>query len=122
MSMKVLKVEAHARRMRSASGRDVRAFYASSRVYVWPKGETILENLMNRRTRPYTEYRKLLADQPFMKGARWSRTAGCGCGCSPGFILPTTEYNVEGKPVDYHIDVGAEAADEPATYLDLVAA
>ncbi len=60
-----------------------------SRLYVSIKDENMLENLLNRRNRPVAEYKKLLA--PVFKmldtKARWSQTAGCSCGCSPGFIL-----------------------------------
>jgi len=68
-------------------------------VYFWPEGESVLENLANRRNRPYTEYRKLLPEVfkelrsrginlPDNPKANWSQKAGCSCGCSPGFILP----------------------------------
>lgn len=61
-----------------------------SRLHVFIEGESILENLENRRSRPYTEFKKLLAPIFKMLGvakARWSQKAGCSCGCSPGFIL-----------------------------------
>ena len=63
-----------------------------SRVYFFPS-ESIMENLEKRRSRPYNEYRKLLP-QVFKKAgiavntkAAWRQSAGCACGCSPGFIL-----------------------------------
>lgn len=75
-------------------------------VYISITGETVLENLENRRSRPYNAFRKPLADLltargiPFTK-LRWSQHAGCGmCPCSPGFIL-------EGAPAgqDYWLEV-----------------
>ena len=65
---------------------------SKTRVYVWPKGETLLENLQNRHNRPY------VAMKPFaLKAAEalsvvvdklgWSQKAGCSCGCSPGFVV-----------------------------------
>jgi hypothetical protein len=47
---------------------------------------------MNRRSRPYREYGKLLPEvfkQLNMEysESRWSQKVGCDCGCSPGFIL-----------------------------------
>ena len=64
----------------------------TSKVYFFPS-ETMLENIVNRFDRPYTEYRKLLPKilgkaniEPTVK-ARWSQYAGCSCGCSPAFIL-----------------------------------
>ena len=78
------------------------AEYSKSRVYFLPD-ETIGENLENRRGRPYNEYRKMLpkvfkkAGIPEVK-ANWRQTAGCSCGCSPGFIL-------EHEGVDIFVDI-----------------
>lgn len=67
----------------------------ATRLYVWIKDETIWENLQNRRVRPYTVWRKEIVptvlqalELPADTKVRWSRKAGCSCGCSPGFILP----------------------------------
>lgn len=67
----------------------------NTRVYFWPQGENMLQNLENRRSRPYEDYRWLLpavlmqAGIPveYADGARWRQKAGCTCGCSPGFII-----------------------------------
>ena len=75
--------------------RYTRAARAATRVYVWPEGESIMENLENRRQRPYTTYRKevlpYVLDQlglPRDTKVRWSQHAGCSmCPCSPGFII-----------------------------------
>lgn len=63
-------------------------------IYVWPEGESIWENLQNRRQRPYTTYKKEVLPDVFEKmglprdtKASWSQKAGCSCGCSPGFKL-----------------------------------
>jgi len=68
--------------------------WGRSRVYVWPEGESLIENLMNRRQRPYNVYKKEVLPKLFEQlglpstvRARWSRYAGCTCPCSPGFIL-----------------------------------
>ena len=86
--MKVLKVEArpiteHKR--------------ATAHCYIFPTGEGILDNLMNRRNRPYTEWKKLMPEILKKAGLSpkeikqikpsWSQKCGCGCGCSPGFKL-----------------------------------
>lgn len=61
------------------------------RVYVWAEGETILENLQNRRSRPISQYREwaliAMAERGMKGELRWSQKAGCSCGCSPGFIV-----------------------------------
>ena len=99
MELKVLKVEIrqHGRR-RSPK----------SRMYFWPKGESILENLLNRHDRPHLLYKKLIKlalvesgielSQAQLVKARWSKYAGCSCPCSPGFILS----ELYGK--DFHVE------------------
>ena len=68
--------------------------FKPSMIYVWPEGESIYENLQNRRQRPYTVYKKEVLPQvframglPSYTKARWSQKAGCPCGCSPAFII-----------------------------------
>jgi hypothetical protein len=80
-----------------------------SRMYFWPQGESVMENVFNRRARPYEEFRKLIplalveAGVPLEEArnvtARWSQRAGCSCPCSPGFILS----GVDGR--DFHVTV-----------------
>jgi len=74
----------------------------AARVYIFPKGETIWQNLENRRQRPHTTFRKevmpaVLAEMglPANTKIRWSQYAGCSCPCSPGFIID----DVHGKTV-----------------------
>ena len=71
---------------------------AKPRLYIWVDKEAVLENLENRRKRPYTIYRMAVPEILKKAGfnsegvkANWSQTAGCSCGCSPGFILNNTE-------------------------------
>jgi hypothetical protein len=86
--MKVLKVETqpiHEHKRETAH------------CYIFPQGEGIVGNLMNRHDRPYTEWKKLMPE--ILKKAgfsekeisqikpSWSQKCGCGCGCSPGFRL-----------------------------------
>lgn len=89
--------------------RAMRSFYSNSRVHVFEQGETILENLVNRRERPSKRYKAVvLAQHPELEGRiRWSQTAGCGCGCSPGFIVDHT-VRVEGTPADIYITITAD--------------
>jgi len=82
-----------------------------TRIYFWPRGESILENLENRCTRPYNEYRQLLPNVLQAVGVesaenldiRWSQKAGCGCGCSPGFVV--NGWNGVLSRKDVHVDV-----------------
>ena len=66
-----------------------------ARVYIHIDGETLWQNLNDRRSRPYTAYRnevlpqlgKLLGIDISRLDLRWSQKAGCSmCPCSPGFI------------------------------------
>ena len=79
-----------------------------TRIYVWPQGESILENLENRRQRPYTTYKKEVIPSVLEKmglpadtKVRWSQYAGCSCPCSPGFIVDGDSRR------DVHVDVEA---------------
>ena len=72
------------------------------KLYIWTTGETIMENLVNRRSRPYDYYKrevipqlmeKLKEERPKvydkLKDVKWSWNKNCGCSmcpCSPGFI------------------------------------
>ena len=64
----------------------------TSRVFFFVDNETVFENLLNRRQRPYDAYRTLLPGV-FKKAkidpvkASWRQNAGCSCGCSPAFVL-----------------------------------
>lgn len=69
--------------------------FKRNRVYIFPKGETIIENLFNRKTRPYTEFKKHVMPAvleklglPADSKVKWSQYCGCTCPCSPGFIVP----------------------------------
>lgn len=63
------------------------------RIYFFPEGETIWENLLNRHDRPHKVYREFLPEVlrslglPEDAKVSWSQKAGCSCGCSPAFIV-----------------------------------
>lgn len=77
--------------------------YSGTRIYVWPENESVLDNfLVGRRARPTEAYRAIVKTEVFEAlgidperyNVKWSRTAGCSCGCSPGFILTDMERHV----------------------------
>ena len=77
-------------------------FNAAPRLYVDVEDETILDNLANRKRRPYNIYKTAIwssqLGQVFDLGKlQWSQYAGCSCPCSPGFILPKQQVNIGGK-------------------------
>lgn len=85
-------------------------FKAKPRVYVWPKGETITDSFMNRRSRPISAYRSFMHTGLSKIGVdttkldiKWSQKAGCSCGCSPGFIVDGWDAKLDG--CDVHITV-----------------
>jgi hypothetical protein len=79
--------------------------YIKARIYFSPTNETVMENLMNRKSRPYNAYRKLMPKLFTQLGwdpktqVRWSQYAGCSCPCSPGFVVD----NIYGRNI--HVDV-----------------
>lgn len=75
---------------------------AYPRLHVFPKGETLLQDLARRKSRPYNVYKKEVIPQVMEimerehqkefelisgKKIKWSQYAGCSCPCSPGFII-----------------------------------
>jgi len=81
---------------------------AHGKIYFGIKDESLIDNLYNRRTRPYNEFRKMLPDVLKAAGLdidpknfRWSQKAGCGCGCSPGFV--DKEYRMMRKNI--YVDI-----------------
>ena len=90
----------------------------TAKVFVFPKGESIFENLLNRHARPHKLNAEVLAKDvesmlresnllpegvPFKMS--WSQKAGCSCGCSPGFIVKGTTTGV-----DFYADVEENTA------------
>jgi len=65
---------------------------APTRIFV-SFGETVSEHLANRRNRPYTQLKPIIAAELDKLGVkytkiRWNRYAGCQmCPCSGGFII-----------------------------------
>jgi hypothetical protein len=73
-----------------------------NKMYIWVSGETLLENLQNRRNRPYDFYKKevlplvmekIKIKRPevykVIKNEKWGWRQSCGCSmcpCSPGFV------------------------------------
>ena len=100
----VTKVTSHNRSSRERKVRGV--------IYVNVKNETIMQNLMERKSRPHAEYRKLMpaafeqmkADGLLPPNVEakdvkmvWSQYAGCSCPCSPGFVV--TSHHLHRKDV-----------------------
>jgi hypothetical protein len=69
-----------------------REFEAAPRMYVSVSDETLVDDLMNRRRRPYNVYKTLIHSSGLktildLTKLSWSQYAGCSCPCSPGFVL-----------------------------------
>jgi hypothetical protein len=94
----------------------------NTRIYVCPEGETIWQNLQERKQRPYTTYKKILKtaykELGIPEGAKlaWNQRAGCSCPCSPGFFIkivkPDYTYLAEildenGKSCDIFVTIKA---------------
>ena len=100
--------------------------YGKIRLHIWPQNESILQNLVNRTSRPHKLYREILpeifkkAGLPASTRASWSQKAGCRCGCSPGFVLDS--YGFCDISVTVSDSVWAEGNEEERTYRAGVAA
>lgn len=92
----MLKIKSYEARPRKNDGS--KKYFSPTKIYIFPEGESIFENLENRRSRPSTTYKKevlpLLLEDVKKEGLNldgkkisWSQKAGCSCGCSPGFII-----------------------------------
>jgi hypothetical protein len=104
MTIKTSKIEINNRES-YANWRD---YSKQTRIYVWPRGETIMQNLMNRKQREHTVYKKEVIPSvleamglPADTKVRWSQYAGCSCPCSPGFIVDGDSRR------DVHVEVEA---------------
>lgn len=80
-------------RVGSSSKTNAHDYFHRARVYIWPEGENVVENMQNRRERPYNVYKTevlpmlfRLLGIPSSTKLNWSQKAGCSCPCSPGFI------------------------------------
>jgi hypothetical protein len=71
------------------------------KMYIWPQGESVLENLFNRHDRPTKIWKeeiipaileKIRIEHPsvyeYVKDEKWGwrQRCGCSCPCSPGFV------------------------------------
>ena len=76
-------------------------YKASNKLYIWPEGETIMENLFNRHDRPSKVWKEVVIPAVLsklqevnptafeaVKGEEWGwrQKCGCTCPCSPGFV------------------------------------
>ena len=88
---------------RSPNGETWRSYNSKPRMYASTDQEfSVLEDMANRRRRPFTMWRReikdRLVDTPFnLERMPWSQTAGCGCGCSPGFVLEHQSVEIDGE-------------------------
>lgn len=92
------------------------------RVYVDAgKSFNALEDLSNRRRRPHHDWKPFVVEALDRIGITyermfWSQTAGCSCGCSPGFVL----RNADAPPMDVWVTLpGAPTVDESLPARDL---
>lgn len=80
------------------------------RVWVQPTDWSVLENLVNRRNRPYVLWRRVARRAvnvalglPEETKWAWSQYSGCSCPCSPSFIVD--DYRLRGFDVNLTVDV-----------------
>ena len=93
--------------LRPCAGAGPRDSNSRPRIYVHLDGETIMQNIQDRRDRPYNVYKKEVLPKLFSvlginpEKVSWSQKAGCSmCPCSPGFIVQSRDI-----PYDIHVTV-----------------
>ena len=96
------KIESVKVTLESYSDRKREPYKYRNKMYVWVSGESVMDNLMNRRDRPHTFYKKeivplimeMIKEQNSeayekLKEQQWGWRQKCGCAmcpCSPGFV------------------------------------
>lgn len=104
-----------------------RGWNKAPRMYVSTDQEfSVLEDLMNRRNRPYAFWRKsvrkaLAGINIDLSKMAWSQTAGCSCPCSPGFVLDSQFIDIDGEFFRY-FDVWVTLVGAPSVKSELVSA
>lgn len=119
-NVKILNVRKH---MRVREKRAM-AFCSKPRIYVFVKNFNVLHDLfVERNDKPHAELRPLLKEALAQVGISadklsfsWSKTAGCACGCSPGFVIsghiPSNADDYYDIFIDYEY-VGEDAVRNP---------
>ncbi len=98
--MQIVNTKTSAHRIRRLDSR------SKTRIFVWPQGENIMDNLENRRQRPAKLWKPFAVAAAAAAGIKfesigWSQKAGCSCGCSPGFVVKGQH-----RPgFDIHVDI-----------------
>jgi hypothetical protein len=93
---------------RRGFNKDHTEYKETTRIYLSYPLESIMDNIINRRSRPWKALKPLieaeLRDAGYTGRVRWSKHAGCKmCPCSPGFVLDTNlDYSA---PVDVWVTV-----------------
>lgn len=85
-----------------------------TRIFFWPEGESIFEQLTTRHIRPSTQWKKMIPTVCEKLGvdaskvnAHWSSKAGCSmCPCSPGFVIDGWVDGIGGH--DIHVKVSPD--------------
>ena len=110
MEIKEIKINRYAKRQGEKK-------QSSPKMYLFINNETVIENLINRRNRPYNEYKKLIIPKVMesisktdpelferIKDVKWGWDRHCGCSmcpCSPGFIGEGAYH----EPTDIYVTI-----------------
>ena len=110
MEIKEIKIKRYAKRQGEKK-------QSCPKMYLFINDETVIENLINRRNRPYNEYKKLIIPKVMesisktdpdlfqrLKDVKWGWDRYCGCSvcpCSPGFIGEGAYH----EPTDIYVTI-----------------
>ena len=106
--LNTMKIKSISIQRESYYERNREPFKTKNKMYVWVSGETLIENLENRRNRPHNVYKKEVIPMVMekmkkkypkeykeLKDTKWGWRQKCGCSmcpCSPGFVSDTEGY------------------------------
>lgn len=83
-----------------ANCRSYASYHSKPKLHIFIKDWNVIEDLQGGRwNKPHTEFKKQVLAvaltqaglDPKIVRANWNQKAGCNCGCSPGFILSSTD-------------------------------
>lgn len=92
-TIKVKELESRDRSANPGTRRILDSPFGPSIVYISIEDETMLDNLIERRNRPYERWKPIVEEALRDHGIKfeeikWNQKAGCSmCPCSPGFVI-----------------------------------
>lgn len=97
-----------------ADCRSYASYHSKPKLHIFAKDWNVIEDLQGGRwNKPHIEFKKQVLSEALIQAgldpkivkATWNQKAGCSCGCSPGFILTSTDPdNTDLGTIDIYCD------------------